>query len=184
VLSVSPLPKTLLDAGCGDGLFTRELSAFLPEAHITALDRSYPKYLTGLTPQTRATQSTQATQQTRITFVTGSVDTLPFDEDSFDVVVASLSLHHWEKKAKGIAEVYRVLKKGGTLVIGDPLLQGWMSNRVLGRLTQKIDGGVFTTPKELTTYLDNVGFKAVRISLVPYTLASLFLITASKPQQA
>jgi len=115
-----------------------------------------------------------------IRFVAGSVDALPFSDRSFDMVVASLSLHHWEDKESGIAELSRVLQTGGSLILGDPLRQGWLGNRVLGQLAQRIDGGIFSIPDELTASLESNGFESVRISTVPHSFRSLFLITARK----
>ncbi|MCL2757505.1 MAG: methyltransferase domain-containing protein [Coriobacteriia bacterium] len=165
-LHFSPPPRTLLDVGCGDGLFSRELARCLHNTDITALDHNYPRNLL---------------ESARLRFVAGSVDDLPFDANSFDVVTVSLSLHHWADKEKGLAEIYRVLTERGRLIIGDPLLEGWLSKRFWGRLAQAIDGGIFSDPQELTTDLQRVGFEQVCISLVPESMKSLFLITATKP---
>ena len=69
------------------------------------------------------------------------------------LVFSVLSLHHWKEKNKGINEIYRVLKKNGRLIIGDPLLEDWMSNRILGLLMQVLDGGSFTDKKRVSEYL-------------------------------
>ena len=91
-----------------------------------------------------------------------------------------LSLHHWKEKNKGINEIYRVLKKNGRLIIGDPLLEDWMSNRILGLLMQVLDGGSFTDKKRVSEYLSMAGFEDISISLIPNTMKSLYLITAKK----
>lgn len=83
-----------------------------------------------------------------ISFIKGSVEQLPFASESFDLVITVLSLHHWKEKDKGISEIYRVLKKGGRLIIGDPLLEDWMSNRILGLLMQILDGAPLQIKKE------------------------------------
>lgn len=165
VLGINPLPKTLLDIGCGNGSFTRELHSGLPSMVITALDFRFPKYLKG---------------QTSVRFIAGSAEELPFDSESFDAITVSLSLHHWKNKEKGISEVYRVLKTKGHLVIGDPLLQGWLSKPVMGWLAQKIDGGTFAATAELTAHLKGAGFKYVNMGLIPNSMQSLFLVTAVK----
>ena len=166
VLEIHPPPKALLDVGCGDGFFTRALSSSLPSVVITALDLSFPKYLAGYTG---------------IRFVEGRVEKLPFDSGSFDVVTASLSMHHWDDKKQGISEIYRVLRGNGHIIIGDPLLQGWLNNPLLGWLAQKIDRGVFATTQEALVYLENAGFESANVQIVPHSLRSLFLITAAKP---
>jgi len=165
VLQIRPAPSSLLDIGCGDGSFTRALCHCLPNTSITGLDLSLPRYLTGATG---------------ICFVEGSVERLPFPSASFDLVTASLSMHHWNDKEMGIGEIARVLKAGGHLVIGDPLLQGWLGNPLLGRLAQSIDRGCFASLPELETYLQSSGFASFAVALVPNTFRSTFLVTAQK----
>ena len=165
VMQVDPSPETLLDIGCGDGSFTRALYHYLPGTSITGLDLSFPRYLAGATG---------------IRFVEGSVERLPFSSASFDLATASLSMHHWIDKWKGISEISRVLKPGGQLIIGDPLLQGWLGNPLLGRLAQSIDRGCFASVPELEGYLRDSGFASCAVTLVPNSFKSTFLITARK----
>lgn len=158
-------PRTVLDVGCGDGSFTRELAAVLPKAEISAVDTAVSKpFSSG-----------------NISFFKGGVEALPFASESFDLVYTALSLHHWSDKEKGIREIFRVLKSGGRLVIGDPLLEDWLRNRFLGWLMQAIDRGSFTNEERLRGYLSSAGFEETEIRLVPNTMKSLYLITARKP---
>ena len=68
----------------------------------------------------------------------------------------------------------------GRLIIGDPLLEDWMSNRILGSLMQVLDGGVFTDKKRVSEYLIRSGFEDISIRPVPKTMKSLYLIKAKK----
>ena len=145
------IPRTILDVGFGNGAFTQVVSATFPNSNITAIDTSIP----------------QLFLSDNIAFTEGSVEQL-------------LSLHHWKEKDKGISEIYRVLKKDGRLIIGDPLLEDWMSNRILGKLMQVLDGGVFTDKKRVSEYLIRAGFEDISIRLVPKTMKSLYLIKAKK----
>ena len=158
------IPQTILDVGFGNGLFTQAVSATFPRSDITAIDTSIPKLYSS----------------DNITFMKGNVEQLPLSLESFDLVITVLSLHHWKEKNKGISEIYRVLKKGGRLIIGDPLLEDWMSNRILGWLMQVLDGGSFTDKKRVSGYLDKAGFEDIGIRLIPNTMKSLYLITAKK----
>jgi len=47
------------------------------------------------------------------------VENLPFDDNSFEVVISTGSIHHWKDPTKGLNEVFRVLKPGGTALIYD-----------------------------------------------------------------
>jgi len=166
VSQMAPIPMSLLDIGCGDGAFTLALHAAFTKTAISALDPGFPKYLAG---------------HGRISFVKGAAESLPFAQNSFDVLTASLSLHHWDNKKEGISEALRVLKDGGQLIMGDPLLEDWLSNRFLGWAAQKIDGGSFAAPRELLGYFEDAGFGSVNINAVPRSLKSLYLIVATKP---
>lgn len=54
-----------------------------------------------------------------ISFVVGNAESLPFEDESFDLVVTRLSLHHFTEPEKPFREMQRVLKKGGKLVVWD-----------------------------------------------------------------
>lgn len=54
-----------------------------------------------------------------ISFITGNAVNLPFENESFDLVITRLSLHHFTEPQKPFREMQRVLKKGGKLVVWD-----------------------------------------------------------------
>ena len=56
---------------------------------------------------------------TNVEFKTGDGLNLPFEDHSLDAVFANMYLHHIEEPPLAIAEMVRVLKPGGVLVITD-----------------------------------------------------------------
>ncbi len=44
---------------------------------------------------------------------------LPFPDRSFDLIVSSLSLHHWDHPEAAVPELARVLRPGGRVYIYD-----------------------------------------------------------------
>ncbi len=96
--------KRVLDVGCGKGRFARILLAENPGAELWGLDISEEmlKYVPGEV-HTRA----------------GSMTELPFESAYFDCVYATESLEHAVEIDRAVAEICRVLKPGGRLVIID-----------------------------------------------------------------
>ena len=52
-------------------------------------------------------------------FLVGDVASLAFPDGSFDLVVSTLSMHHWADREAGIAEIARVLRPGGRALVWD-----------------------------------------------------------------
>jgi ubiquinone/menaquinone biosynthesis C-methylase UbiE len=55
----------------------------------------------------------------RLRFQVADVTALPFDDGSVDLVVSSLSQHHWDDPAGGLRDIVRVLRSGGQAWIYD-----------------------------------------------------------------
>jgi ubiquinone/menaquinone biosynthesis C-methylase UbiE len=52
-------------------------------------------------------------------FLVGDVASLPFPDGSFDLVVSTMSMHHWADPAAGLAEMARVLRPGARALVWD-----------------------------------------------------------------
>ncbi|PZO55382.1 MAG: SAM-dependent methyltransferase [Alphaproteobacteria bacterium] len=96
-------PKNALDVGCGEGRFCRMLGA-----HGIAA--------TGVDP-TAALIAHARTADIQGTYLEAPAEQLPFEDASFDLVVSYLALIDIPDYRAGIAEMARVLKPGGTLLI-------------------------------------------------------------------
>jgi ubiquinone/menaquinone biosynthesis C-methylase UbiE len=58
-------------------------------------------------------------EEHRPSFLVGDVASLPFPDVSFDLVVSTLSMHHWADPTAGLAQISRVLRPGGRALIWD-----------------------------------------------------------------
>lgn len=102
---------TAADLGAGTGFVTQALlDAGL---NVFAVDQS-PEMLTGL----RA-QHAEAFRAGRLTVLAGEAQRLPLPSASVDYAFANMLLHHVDDPARAIAEMARILKPGGRLVLTD-----------------------------------------------------------------
>jgi ubiquinone/menaquinone biosynthesis C-methylase UbiE len=101
---------TILDLGCGPGDLALELARRLRDARIVGLDLS-----SGM----MQLAARHATTDGRLRFVVGNATALPFSDGTVDVVVSTLSLHHWSDPAAVLYEIARVLRPGGVALIYD-----------------------------------------------------------------
>ena len=102
--------KLALDAGCGKGRFARVLVDQNPATKIVALDLALAML---------------AHAQPPLAPVCGTLTQYPFKDNSFDFVYATESLEHAVDIDAAVAELTRVLKPGGKLVIIDKNAEHW-----------------------------------------------------------
>jgi ubiquinone/menaquinone biosynthesis C-methylase UbiE len=92
-----------LDVGCGPGAFTRPLVDRLGSDHVSAIDPS-PPFVQACRERHPGVDVRQ-----------GGAESLPWDDDSFDVAAACLVVHFMTDPVGGLAEMRRVTREGGTV---------------------------------------------------------------------
>jgi SAM-dependent methyltransferase len=114
VASVAPVGAQVLEVGCGPG----HLSIRLARQHgleVTGLDLD-----PAMIARARAnTHRPETGDQRRPEFLVGDVAALAFPDRSFDLVVSTLSMHHWADPAAALAEIGRVLRPDARALIWD-----------------------------------------------------------------
>lgn len=103
-------PGAVLDVGCGRGFYTKALTQYKFIKKIVGLDTN-PKYLN---------VAAKINNSVRVRFVEGSIYALPFKESLFDLIICSEVLEHLINERRALAEMSRVLKPGGVLLITVP----------------------------------------------------------------
>ena len=109
-----PAGAVVLDVGTGPGRLPRLIAQACPQVTVQGVDLS-PEMIAHAT-ETAAAEGVPAD---RVRFDVADVADLPHESGSVDLVVSSLSLHHWEDRASGLREIARVLRPGGRAWIYD-----------------------------------------------------------------
>ncbi len=104
----------VLDVGCGTGTLALDVQRRLGSAgRVIGIDPG--------TEQIARARAKAARHDVPIAFQVGVIEQLAFPDQLFDVVFSTLMMHHLPAslKAQGLAEIARVLKPGGCLIIAD-----------------------------------------------------------------
>jgi ubiquinone/menaquinone biosynthesis C-methylase UbiE len=109
VAAAASVGATVLDIGTGPGELLNRLAARRPDLALTGLD---------LSPEMLAIARRSAASPS-IGFEVADVAALPRPDDSADVIVSTLSAHEWPQPERAAAELARVLRPGGRLLIYD-----------------------------------------------------------------
>jgi demethylmenaquinone methyltransferase/2-methoxy-6-polyprenyl-1,4-benzoquinol methylase/phosphoethanolamine N-methyltransferase len=120
--------EKVLDVGCGTGGVTIPAKQRVGKTGKAAgIDPS---------PEMIAVASKKARRAgLEVDFRIGAIESLPYPDAAFDVVTSSLMMHHLPEhlQVQGLAEIKRVLKPGGRLLIAD-----------MTRASNSMHAGVFT----------------------------------------
>jgi ubiquinone/menaquinone biosynthesis C-methylase UbiE len=111
VADTAPQDGAVLDVGTGPGVLLVELARRRPDLRLTGLDLS--------ADMVAAAKRNLGPFGDRATARVGNATDLPFPDGSFDLIVSSLSLHHWDHPEAAVPEFARVLKPGGRLCVYD-----------------------------------------------------------------
>lgn len=150
VLSTTELGDHLLEIGAGPGAATPELRRRV--ARVTSIEYSFD-FAARVAHRNRARNGT---------VLQGDASSLPFAERTFSSAVAVLVLHHLRSPSlqnSAFAEIYRVLRPGGTFLALD-IQDSWL-NRVFHTKSTFVP----LEPGSLPALLTGVGFDGVTVDL-------------------
>ena len=158
--AVSGVHGNLLDAGCGTGGFLTALRGARPQLHAVGLEWT-------------ADAAARAARKSHAPVACGSVNMMPFADRSFDAAVAADVLCHAAvDPPTALAELRRVLRPGGKLVINMPAYAWLMSAH-----DRRVHNARRQNAREVRAMLDAAGFGNIRARywnglLLPLMVAS------------
>jgi ubiquinone/menaquinone biosynthesis C-methylase UbiE len=150
--------ESILDVGCGTGGVTIPAKIRVGENGSAAgIDPA---------PEMIAVAHRKAKRAgIEIDFRVGVIESLPFPDETFDVVTSSLMMHHLPEhlQVKGLAEIMRVLKPGGRLLIADMMRPGLSPfKRFFTSLAFHHGHGVQFGIEDLPELLKEAGFEEIK----------------------
>ena len=116
IIEMSEVSKKqhVLDMACGSGIMT---TAFATKAkNVIGLDITQAML-------DEAEKKRLENKLTNVEFHLGNVESLPYTDESFDIVFTRYSFHHFLEPQKVLEEMIRVCKKGGKIIIVDVALE-------------------------------------------------------------
>jgi ArsR family transcriptional regulator len=168
LLSLIDPAATVGDLGCGTGQISELVAPHV--ASVIAVD--------GSTDMVQAARK-RLKNLPQVEIRRGDMEALPIDDAKLDIAIATLVLHHVPEPARALAEVHRVLKCGGRVMIVDMLphdraeYQQQMGHVWLG-----------FSDKTMKKYLEGAGFEGAQMTPLPADQDAkgpgLFVATARK----
>ena len=186
-------PKVFLDVATGTADVALEIAKRLEPQRIIGLDISHEMLEYG------RKKVTKKDLDDTIELVLGDSENLPFEDNSFDAITAAFGVRNFENLEKGLAEMRRVLRPGGQLVILEfsqptmfpfkQIYNGYFKYILpnIGRLTSKDPKAynylyesvqAFPDGKDFANVLAKVGFSENTID--PQTLGICTIYTGRK----
>jgi ubiquinone/menaquinone biosynthesis C-methylase UbiE len=150
--------ETVLDLGSGGGLdcfYAAKLAG--PLGHIIGVDMT-PEMLA------LAEKNKQATGLTNVEFRKGTIENLPVDDDSVDVIISNCVINLSTEKDRVFREAYRVLKPGGRVVFSDIVARREIPSGLRKNMdawASCVAGAI--TAAEYRAQMDQAGFQGVEV---------------------
>lgn len=104
-------PKKVLDVATGTADVAIALAKKIEQANVIGLDIAVDMLNIG------RKKVKQQNLQERVELISGDAENLPFQDNSFDAITVAFGVRNFGHLAKGLAEMKRVLKPGGQLVV-------------------------------------------------------------------
>ncbi len=141
----------LLDVGCGTGWAVIHAAQLTPAGRACGID---------LSPGMIERAKENAEGFFNIEFQVADAEAIPYPPESFDAVISTHSFHHYSDPLRALAEIHRVLKRGGQIVILDSnrgaCLWVWLWDRILRAFER---GHVqYYTEEELSQLMSKAGY--------------------------
>ena len=182
----------VLDVACGTGDSTILLAKTLDHTRIHAIDISEKMLEIGK----KKVENLKYEERMKISFTNSSAENIVFHDDVFNAVFVAFGVRNFSDRVKGLKEILRVLKPGGTLVIlelSEPqnVIVRWLYNlyfkNILPFIGKCVSGNKeayrylqktvekFPMPKEFMLTLQDVGYQDIKHKSLSCGLCRIYM---------
>jgi len=160
----------VLSVGCGPGVILRQVCAQDPSIHAVGIDISAARVQEAIQKHS---------SNGRLTFVQGDAHAMPFPADSFDLVYSRMLFEYLAEKEQAAAEMVRVCRPGGTVLIQDldgQLLWNYPEDPAVQSVVEKVVAGLAKTGfdafvgRKLFSLAHKAGLRNIKVQVECYHL--------------
>lgn len=181
-------PKKILDVATGTGDFALMALTLNPDK-IIGIDISE-----GMLEMGRK-KILQKNLSDKVELVKGDSENIPFEENNFDAITVAFGVRNFENLEKGLAEIYRVIKPGGMVVVLEfskprkfpfrQLYNFYFKNVLpkIGKIVSKDNAAytylpasveAFPDGQEFVGILEKIGFKNISCKTLTFGISSIY----------
>jgi ubiquinone/menaquinone biosynthesis C-methylase UbiE len=150
---------TILDIGCGGGKTVNTLAKAATQGKIYGID--YSEDCVKVTSKINK----RFIGAGRVEILHTSVTSLPFSDDSFDLVTAVEAYYFWPDLIENLKEIRRVLKPGGSLLL---INEAYRHDKFEKRNTKwaRLCNFTYHLPEEFREFLKDAGYSSIQIDVL------------------
>jgi len=151
--------NTILDVGCGGGKTVNTLTKTATEGKIYGIDYSADSV------KVASKINKKPINEGKVEILHASVESLPFSDDSFDLVTAVETYYFWPDLINSLKEIRRVLKPGGSAIL---INECYRCDKFEKRNAKWARMGDFTyhLPEEFRKFLEKAGYSSIQIKIL------------------
>ena len=144
----------ILDVGCGGGINIKRMAEKAKKVY--GID--YSQESVNLSKEVNEDNIRQG----KVEILKGSVEKLPFEDNTFDIITAFETIYFWPDIEKCFREVKRVLKPEGLFLIG---LESNGSDNLIMKVSEKLIDMTVYNDEEVRQFLKNNNYKEITVYL-------------------